>query len=133
MFECLSVLNTLAHKQDYTLICKFFGTEITIKNVFPHPMPSVLFSMDSKDKINELRQKIDNLDDQMLDLLVQRFSVSKEIGEIKASSGINVSDPNREQDIIDRLADKLEGKLDKDDISAIFGPVYHISKKLQKK
>jgi chorismate mutase len=89
--------------------------------------------MELKDKINELRQKIDNFDNQILNLLVQRFALSKEIGKIKASGGINVRDPNREQEIIDRLADKLEGKLDKDDIAAIFGPIYHISKKMQKK
>ena len=89
--------------------------------------------MHSKEKINVLRNKIDLLDEQMLDLLVQRFSVSREIGEIKASSGINVGDPNREQEIIDRLAEKLEGKLKRNDIAAIFGPIYHISKKLQKK
>ena len=89
--------------------------------------------MEPKDKIKELRQKIDYYDDQMLDLLVERFAVSKEIGRIKASGSINVGDPNREQEIIDRLANKLKGKLDKDDIAAIFGPIYHISKKLQKK
>ena len=88
--------------------------------------------MHSKEKIIELRQIIDSLDDQMLDLLVQRFAVSIEIGEIKASSSINIGDPNREQEIINRLANKLEGKLDRDDIAAIFGPIYHISKKLQK-
>ena len=88
--------------------------------------------MHSKEKIIELRQIIDFLDDQMLDLLVQRFAVSIEIGEIKASSSINIGDPNREREIINRLANKLEGKLDRDDIAAIFGPIYHISKKLQK-
>ncbi len=88
--------------------------------------------MHSKEKIIELRQIIDFLDDQMLDLLVQRFAVSIEIGEIKASSSINIGDPNREQEIINRLANKLEGKLDRDDIAAIFGPIYHISKKMQK-
>ena len=89
--------------------------------------------MHSKEKINVLRDKIDLLDEQMLNLLVQRFSVSREIGEIKASGGINVGDPNREQDIIDRLAEKLESKMERNDIAAIFGPIYHISKKLQKK
>ncbi len=89
--------------------------------------------MKLKEKINELRQKINNLDDKMLDLLVKRFDVSKEIGEIKGSGDINISDPNREQEIIDRLSNKLEGELDRDDIAAIFGPIYHISKKLQKK
>ena len=88
--------------------------------------------MDPKEKINQLRNIIDAFDDQMLDLLVQRFAVSKEIGEIKASHGLNMGDPNREQEIVDRLAEKLKGKLSKDDISAIFGPVYKISKRLQK-
>ena len=56
--------------------------------------------MHPKEKINVLRNKIDLLDEQMLDLLVQRFSVSREIGEIKASVGINIGDPNRKQEII---------------------------------
>ena len=66
--------------------------------------------MNPNDKINKLRQKIDAFDEQMLDLLVQRLAVSKEIGEIKASHGLNVGDSNREREIIDRLAEKLEGK-----------------------
>ena len=83
--------------------------------------------MDTKEKINQLRLAIDNYDDQ------QRFSVSKEIGKIKSAENLKVGDPNREEEIIDRLANKLDGKLDRDDISAIFGPIYTISKKLQKK
>ena len=89
--------------------------------------------MDTKEKINILRKKIDDCDNQMLDLLVERFAVSKEIGFIKASHNLNVGDPNREREIIGRLAEKSEGKLDRDDIAAIFGTIYHISKKIQKK
>jgi chorismate mutase len=65
--------------------------------------------------------------------LVKRFTVSIQIGAIKESNNLAVGDPNREREIIDRLTERLKGKLDRDDISAIFGPVYHISKKLQKK
>ncbi len=85
--------------------------------------------MDPKEQITTLRNKIDDLDNQILDFLVQRFSISREIGDIKASSGIKISDPDREKKIIERLAKKLAGKLDKDDIASIFGPVYKISKK----
>ena len=65
--------------------------------------------MHPKDKINELRQKIDSFDDQMLNLLVQRFAVSKEIGDIKSAENLKVGDPNRYQVIIDRLSNNLEG------------------------
>ena len=55
--------------------------------------------MEPKDKIYELRKKIDECDDKMLDLLVKRFSIAKKIGEIKASSGFNIEDQNREKKV----------------------------------
>ena len=82
-------------------------------------MPSVFFFVDSIVKIKELRKLIDKIDDQLFDLLVERFDVSKKIGDIKASKNINIDDPNREQEIIDRLSIKLEGKLKKEDIETI--------------
>ena len=48
--------------------------------------------MDPQEKINILRNKIDDLDNQILDFLVQRFSISREIGEIKVSSKGNICD-----------------------------------------
>jgi len=89
--------------------------------------------MDPKEKIKTLRNKIDDLDNQILNFLVQRFSISREIGDIKAYSEIEICDPDREKEIIERLANKLAGKLNKDDIASIFGPVYKISKRFQKK
>ena len=88
--------------------------------------------MKAQDKIKKLRKNIDTIDYKIIDLLDSRFSISKEIGEIKTSSGIEISDTDREKEIIERLTKKLDGKLDKDDIASIFGPVYKISKRLQK-
>ena len=89
--------------------------------------------MDSTENINSLRKKIDELDDQMIDLVVQRLAIAKEIGDIKETNGIEVIDPNRESQIINRISEKLAGTLEKKDIIAIFDPIYSISKRLQKK
>ena len=89
--------------------------------------------MDSIEKINSLRKKIDELDDQMIDLVVQRLAIAKEIGDIKETNGIEVIDPYRESQIINRITEKLAGTLEKKDITAIFEPIYSISKRLQKK
>jgi len=89
--------------------------------------------MDSTKKINSLRKNIDELDDQMIDLVVQRLAIAKEIGDIKETNGIEVIDPYRESQIINRFAEKLAGTLEKKDITAIFEPIYSISKRLQKK
>ena len=89
--------------------------------------------MDSTKKINSLRKNIDELDDQMIDLVVQRLAIAKEIGDIKETNGIEVIAPYRESQIINRFAEKLAGTLEKKDITAIFEPIYSISKRLQKK
>ena len=89
--------------------------------------------MDSIEKINSLRKIIDELDDQMIDLVVQRLAIAKEIGDIKETNGIEVIDPYRESQIINRFVGKLAGTLEKKDITAIFEPIYSISKRLQKK
>ena len=89
--------------------------------------------MDSTENINSLRKKIDELDDQMIDLVVERLAIAKEIGDIKETNGIEVIDPYRESQIINRITEKLAGTLEKKDITAIFDPIYSISKRLQKK
>ena len=45
--------------------------------------------MNTDKEIEKLRRKVDAFDDRILDILVQRFSVVKEIGQIKSISTIN--------------------------------------------
>ena len=87
--------------------------------------------MNTDKEIKKLRSKIDDLDDRMLDILVQRFKAVKEIGLIKSISTIDIYHPNREKEIIERLADNLKGKLDQKDITKILKPIFEISKKFQ--
>ena len=87
--------------------------------------------MNTDKEIEKLRRKVDTFDDRILDILVQRFSVVKEIGQIKSISTINIDHPDREKEIIERLADKLKGKLHRKDIMKILKPIFEISKKFQ--
>ncbi|MED5219401.1 MAG: chorismate mutase [Candidatus Neomarinimicrobiota bacterium] len=87
--------------------------------------------MNTEKEIEKLRRKVDAFDDRILDILVQRFSVVKEIGQIKSISTINIDHPDREKEIIERLADKLKGKLHRKDIMKILKPIFEISKKFQ--
>ena len=87
--------------------------------------------MNTDKEIEKLRRKVDAFDDRILDILVQRFSVVKEIGQIKSISTINIDHPDREKEIIERLADNLKGKLDRKAITKILKPIFEISKKFQ--
>jgi chorismate mutase len=54
----------------------------------------------------ELRRKVDGIDDQIVDLIHERFEVTNEIGLIKAKNASPALDRNREQEILSRLEDK---------------------------
>lgn len=53
--------------------------------------------------LEELRKKIDTLDDEIAKLYLERQSVVKEIGEEKARNRTAVADPSREKQIIARV------------------------------
>lgn len=94
-------------------------------------LPSYFHRMTPEEKIKALRKKIDDLDDQLIDLLVKRYALSREVGHIKAKDGQSVHDPSREREIIDRLTKRAGGQLGRDDITALFKAVYRISKEFQ--
>jgi chorismate mutase / prephenate dehydratase len=56
------------------------------------------------------RKRIDEIDDQILALLGERAKVADEIGTIKRSSGaLTLHDPEREERVLARLAEKGAG------------------------
>lgn len=53
--------------------------------------------------LNELREQIDNVDGQIIELFDQRIAISRKIGNIKRLTGKDVYDPAREKEKIDKL------------------------------
>lgn len=56
------------------------------------------------DKIDVLRTEIDSIDDKIMDLLDQRFFITKAIGEEKKKNSTHVLDSNRELFIFDKTS-----------------------------
>jgi chorismate mutase / prephenate dehydratase len=54
-------------------------------------------------KLEDLRQHIDNLDNQILTLLNQRMQVVKQVGDLKKQTNALIYRPEREKQILDRL------------------------------
>jgi len=53
--------------------------------------------------LEELREKIDHIDDALLDLYNERLFYVHKIGQIKNQTGAPIYRPEREQEILDRL------------------------------
>ena len=88
--------------------------------------------MKSKNDIHDLRKDIDIIDEKIFDLLVKRFSISDRIGKLKLLKRVDIDDPSREKQIIDRIDSKMRGRITRSEIIAILGPIFSVSKKKQK-
>ena len=88
--------------------------------------------MKSKNDIHDLRKDIDIIDEKIFDLLVKRFSISDGIGKLKLLKRVDIDDPGREKQIIDRIDSKMRGRITRNEIIAILDPIFSVSKKKQK-
>ncbi len=53
--------------------------------------------------IDELRQRIDALDERLVELLNERAACALRIGEIKQQLGLEIYQPNREADVLNHV------------------------------
>ncbi|MBC8256684.1 MAG: chorismate mutase [Candidatus Marinimicrobia bacterium] len=83
-------------------------------------------------RILELREQIDQLDEEIILLLKERMGVSKEVGKLKEKLDIPVEDKGREQEIIDRLTQQAGQNLSEEQLIRIFTAVFKSSKQIQR-
>jgi chorismate mutase/prephenate dehydratase len=81
--------------------------------------------------LEELRDQIDAIDNKLIDILNERMSVIKEVGEFKKSSNTAIYRPEREKSIIDRLCKDHKGHLNRAAIEAIFLEIFAISRNFE--
>ncbi len=82
--------------------------------------------------IDQLRSRIDSLDQQLLVLLNKRARVALEIGREKAVHHLDIYHPERERDILDQVLDANEGPLSDSDVRAVFELIIKTCKHLQR-
>ncbi len=64
-------------------------------------------SNQSSERILQLRQQIDRLDEQISKLLLQRFEIAVALGNLKSEAGLPVKDAHREEDVLERVSASL--------------------------
>ncbi|GEQ02779.1 bifunctional 3-deoxy-7-phosphoheptulonate synthase/chorismate mutase [Staphylococcus ureilyticus] len=84
------------------------------------------------DKLQEYRDEIVGINEQILDLLSKRGKIAQTIGEEKRKQGTMVYDPQREKEMINQLLDKNEGPFNDNVIKQLFKEIFKASTDLQK-
>jgi len=85
-----------------------------------------------EDQIKQLREQINQLDQDLIAKLAERLAAVKQIGEIKKQLGLQVTDLGREQElkVIHQTACQKNG-LAYAEIEALFQLIIALSKKIQ--
>ena len=82
--------------------------------------------------IDDIRREIDELDAAILELLNRRAEKAIAIGRAKGQADVEVFDPARERQILDRLAAIGKGPLTPEAVQDIYGAVFAVSRLLEK-
>jgi len=84
-------------------------------------------------QLNKLREKIDRLDLNLLDLVNERAALAIDIGKKKEQVGHPILDEKRERAILKKMAKQNPGPLPKGSILKIFKSIIEENRSLQEK
>src|SRR4051794_7112129 len=73
--------------------------------------------------LDDLRRRIDAIDDQILALLEQRADVVGGVAREKVAAGIPIYDPEREREVLERLGRRSAGRFPREAIVAVYREV----------
>lgn len=82
--------------------------------------------------IDDIRQEIDQLDDELLRIFNRRAGLALKIGEIKKTLDLPIYDPLREKRIFDKMKANNPGPLDDAAIVRLFERVIDESRSLER-
>jgi chorismate mutase/prephenate dehydratase len=85
------------------------------------------------DKLKPLREQIDAIDAQLLDLLSRRAKLAQEVGHVKAETKAPVFRPEREAQVLRGVADRNPGPLGDHAVQTIFREIMSACRALEKR
>lgn len=84
-------------------------------------------------EIADWRQKIDGLDEQIVQLLSERARAATEIGAIKQKTGASIYEPDREQSVYNHVKQVNPGPLSEAELIVIYERVMDVMRSLQRR
>ena len=83
------------------------------------------------DEIEGWRNRIDEIDTQVLELLNERARCAMAIGKIKMAKGLKIYSPDREKAVLERIKERNKGPLDNSAVERIFERIIEESRRIE--
>lgn len=78
-----------------------------------------------QERVNELRERVDEVDRELVRALNERARIVQEIVAIKAETGAPIYDPKREEEILRRVVEMNDGPIYDSSMRDIFELILH--------
>ena len=85
----------------------------------------------SKKELSILRNQINNLDEKLFSMIFKRMNIAKKIGKIKVQHELEITNSDRENELIKHILEHPDNSLDQGEIESIYKLFFSISKKRQ--
>ncbi len=83
--------------------------------------------------ISDWRQKIDELDEQIVRLISKRAEAAQAIGELKHATGLPVYEPHREQNVFNHVRTANPGPLADTEMLHVYERIIDVMRTLQRR
>ncbi len=83
-------------------------------------------------ELDKLRDRIDRIDEEIINLLVRRFQTSEDIAKIKKELHLEIEDERREEDVIRNCKRASGGRLDDEFLEQLMNLILSKSKEIQR-
>ena len=80
---------------------------------------------ETQEKVRELRERVDEVDRELIEALSERARIVQEIKAIKARAGAPVYDPRREEEILQSVVERNPGPIYDSSMRDIFELILH--------
>ena len=92
---------------------------------FPDTIPILMDKPELQEKIRELRERVDDVDLELIRALSERARIVQELVAIKAEAGVPLFDPKREEEILRRVVEENPGPIYDASMRDIFEIILH--------
>ena len=82
--------------------------------------------------LKDFRNQIDEIDENIVKLLLERFAVVKNVAEYKKNHGLAVYQQAREAEVLTKISEKIGNREYEEYILKIYGVILETSKSLQR-
>lgn len=91
---------------------------------------------DSKNRLDEYRKNIDDIDENVIELIINRMKVCEDIAHFKQSNNLPITDRKREKEKLKAIVsytDKISEhiKVNNEDMYKVFSQIFEMSKNMQ--